>query len=513
MKKFLIGIDVGTSGCRSALFDLSGNMLACESEDYQTYRPHSTWAEQDPNDWWTAARESLTRLMRSGIVPPDAIAAIGAGGQTNGHVLIDADGKSLGKAIIWQDRRAVAEADEVKEKLAAIDMVRFLGTRLPIDATTIPARMLWLQRNEPEKVAKAVAMLQPKDFINFRLTGGLATDQASCKTIIDLKQNVFHDEYFRYLGLEQRLIPTALPPHGIMGHVSARAAKETGLTHGIPVVAGCIDAWCNILGSGAVSPGVSSDVAGSSEVITVFSNNGADTQQLNVIPSFDGYLLNGPTQSGGDSLKWFQENFPAPVQPETGENGYDVLNRLALESPVGAEGLVFIPYLQGERAPIWDSNARGIFLGITKKHRYQDFVRAIFEGVGFSVRHVLETAEKIGSLNVSEIRISGSGAKSVLWNQLKADITGKLVRIPKVLDTGCLGAALIAGVGVGCYQNYASAGQSAVQVETEYQPNSNLQRRYQALFNVYKEVYPSLKPVFDNLVIASEVSLETSSRQ
>lgn len=506
MSKYLLGIDVGTGSTRCAIFDLSGNLLVDigETEEYTTYRQFLSWAEQDPNDWWTAVRKGLNRLFNSKTVSPEEIAAIGVGGQTNGHVLIDSKGQSLGRAIIWQDRRATEEAAEVKEKLSSLDMVKYLGTYLPIDASTIPARMLWLQRHESDKIAKTVAMLQPKDFINYRLTDKFATDWASCKTIIDLKRNIFHDEYFSYLGLERRLIPEAFPPHGVIGTVTKQAAMETGLSIGIPVVAGSIDAWCNILGSGAVSPGLSSDVSGSSEVITVFSDCGGETTQLNVIPSFDGYLINGPTQSGGDSLKWFKDNFAPPVGLNApGAYEYNWFDQLADNTIAGARGLIFVPYLQGERAPIWDSNARGVFIGITKKHGYKEFVRSILEGVAFSIRHVLETAEVVGKLKVQEIRVSGGGAKSEVWNQIKADITGKIVRVPKVLNNACLGAALIAGVGVGCYPSYAIAAKSAVQISKEFKPQIKNQQRYQDLYKIYRQLYPSLKELFFQLAKAS----------
>jgi xylulokinase len=503
VNRFLIGIDVGTGSARSMLFDLSGNLLAHEVEAYPLYRPQATWAEQEPNDWWKAVKTGLQDLLGDSKIIPESIMAIGVCGQTNGHVLVDSHGQSLGRAIIWQDRRATAEADEVKEKLSRIDMAKYLGTHLPIDASTIPPRMLWLQRNVADKVAKAVSMLQPKDFINFRLTAKLATDWASCKTIIDLRRNLFHDEYFSYLGLERRLIPPAFPPHAIIGRVSDSVAKETGLACGTPVVAGCIDAWCNVLGSGAVFSGIAADVAGSSEVITVFSDYGADNNQLNVIPSFDGYLFNAPTQSGGDSLKWFLENFNPPQDLVAGrENDFALLNQIAAQVQAGAGGLIFVPYLQGERAPIWDSNARGMFVGITKKHGYPEFVRSIFEGVAYSIHHVLDTVETVGGFPIEEIRISGSGAQSMLWNQIKADITGKLVQIPKVLDTGCLGAALIAGVGVGCYSSYAVAAESAVQINREYHPNLQSKLKYRNLYNVYRQIYPNMKEVFLQLSLA-----------
>jgi xylulokinase len=238
-------------------------------------------------------------------------------------------------------------------------------------------------------------------------------------------------------------------------------------------------------------------------VITVFSDYGADNNQLNVIPSFDGYLFNAPTQSGGDSLKWFLENFNPPQDLVAGrENDFALLNQIAAQVQAGAGGLIFVPYLQGERAPIWDSNARGMFVGITKKHGYPEFVRSIFEGVAYSIHHVLDTVETVGGFPIEEIRISGSGAQSMLWNQIKADITGKLVQIPKVLDTGCLGAALIAGVGVGCYSSYAVAAESAVQINREYHPNLQSKLKYRNLYNVYRQIYPNMKEVFLQLSLA-----------
>lgn len=499
MARLLLGVDIGTGGCRIGFFSPDGALGGCFTSSYQTYRPHENWAEQDPEDWWAAFVDATRQALTTVPSAREDILAIGCGGQTNGHVLVDARGHTMGRSIIWQDRRAMAEAEEVKARMASVDMVRFLGTRLPIDATTLPPRLLWLQRNEPEKVAKAGAVLQPKDFINYRLTGVLATDYASCKTLIDLKSNEFHKEYFDLLGLERRLIPEALPPYRTIGRITTEAAAQTGLLAGTPVVAGTIDAWCNILGSGVVSNGLVSDVAGSSEVITVFSDSGPDTDRLNVIPSFDGYLLNGPTQAGGDSLRWLAENVLFNLTKEEESAKYDILSDLASLSQAGANRLIFLPYLAGERAPLWDSDARGVLLGINKSHTLADVSRSVFEGVAFSIRHVLETAKGIGGPETRQIRVSGNGARSRLWNKIKADVTGLPVMVPSVLETGCLGAAMLAGIGNGVYSGYEDAASKTVLAGEEYEPDMEAHRTYDRAFGIYASIYPQLKTIFKAL--------------
>ncbi|MDI6870099.1 MAG: FGGY family carbohydrate kinase [Bacillota bacterium] len=502
MQRYLLGIDVGTSGCRAGLFDTKGNLLGLAAHGYPTFRPHPTWAEQNPADWWEAAKLSIREVLATACVAPSAIAGIGAAGQTNGHVLLDSSGRVLLPAIIWEDRRAIEEARWIQQKLRRIDVVKYLGTRLPIDATTLPARMLWLTRNQAEIIAQTWVMLQPKDYLNYQLTGSAAVDRASCKTLINLCENRFYDEYFELLGLPRRLLPVSYEPHGVIGKVSRVAAEETGLAPGTPVVAGCIDAWCGILGSGVSVRGLASDVAGSSEVVTVFSDRPADTTRLNVIPLFDGYILNGPMQAGGDSFRWFKENFApgTPLEGLPGDlHGYDLLNWAAETAPPGSGGLVFLPYLQGERAPIWDPFASGTLVGLTKSHRFESVTRSILEGVAYAVRHVLETASEVGNLEVSEVRVSGNGASSRVWNQIKADVTGRLVVIPEQLETGVLGAALVAGVGTGIYSSYAEATAQAVRIREVYEPNPVLHDLYSELYDVYRKVYTRLRTVYPQL--------------
>lgn len=498
MPPHLLGIDLGTSACKAELFGVNGDLIGSAIAKYPLHRLAPLWAEQDPQDWWDAAKLAIGEVLASTRIPASMIEGIGIGGTTNGHVLLDKKASVLRRAIIWQDRRATEEAEWLRSRISPDAQIRFWGTLLPIDSSITPARILWIKKHEPATLEATDRMLQPKDYLNFKLTGEDATDLVSSKTMTNLKEKRYCDEFFSLLAIPKSIMPVAHEPHEVIGEVSTTAAAETGLTKGTPVVAGCIDAWCNILGVGAIKHGLASDTAGTSEVISVMSCRPVFTQILNVIPSFGLFVLNGPTQSGGDSLRWFRDAFVRQVDDQ-GASHYDILDKEVQSVEPGAGGLVFLPYLQGERAPVWDSHAKGVFIGITKLHSRPHFTRAVMEGVAFSVRHVLDTAELVGHLQVSEVRLSGRASQSQTWNRIKADVTGRQLIKTDQLETGTLGAAMLAGIGAGLYRGYEHAAQECVHISAVFEPDIRNHDRYFDLFQVYKDLYPCLKEVFPRL--------------
>ncbi len=492
----LIGIDLGTHSLRVNVFTQHGTILDSAQSSYSLYKPQPLWVEQDPIDWWRALCNSITTIIKRGKINLSSIDAIGIAGQTNGHVLLDNNGEVIGRSIIWMDRRASEEAEWLQKIFSEAERIQYFGVNLPLDSTTIPARLLWLYKHKPDIMQNVKVVLQPKDFINYKLTGNLATDVISCKTIINLFTGQFDSEYFSKAMLNKDIFPKVYQPTHIIGTTKCNAT--TGIPDGIPVVAGTIDAWTTILGSGVVNPGQAAEISGSSEVLSVVSTNIVYTNRFNVIPSFDKVIFNGPTQSGGGSLDWFAEIVLGKVTEES--NKKKLLFKKWFSNienvPAGSHGLLFIPYLEGERTPIWDSNARGSFLGLNSSQDQLCLVRSILEGVAFNMRHVLNTIETVGGVTVSTICISGGGSTNENWNQIKADILGKELLRPKVLDTTSLGAAMLAGIGVGVYKDYEHSAKEAVSYTESYLPDENNREIYEKGFAIYKEYYPRFKDLF-----------------
>ncbi len=492
----LIGVDLGTHSLRTNVFSTKGKILDSAQGNYPIYKTRPMWVEQNPDDWWQAFCKSINEIYKRGKIDLKQVAVIGVGGQTNGHVLLDENGEILDRSIIWMDRRANEEAEWLQKTFSTEDRIRYLGVNLPLDSTTIPARLLWLIKNKPQIMIKAKVTLQPKDYINYKLTGKLATDVVSCKTVINLVTQKFDPEYFSRTNIPLNIFPPVYQSTSIIGTTNGN--EKLGIPNGIPVVAGTIDAWTNILGSGVINPGQAAEVSGTSEVLSVVSERVVYTDRFNVVPSFDHVILNGPTQSGGGSLDWFADIVLGSTDEGTVSRKelLDKWHKNLKQVPAGSQGIIFLPYLQGERAPIWDSKARGGFIGLNSAHDQLCMVRAILEGVAFNMRHVIDTIEELGDICVESICISGGGSKNNFWNQIKADVTGKKIQKPLVLDTTSLGAAMLGGIGVGIYSNYSHAAQEAVTYTTQYLPKSKNHDIYEKSYRIYRELYPRLKDLF-----------------
>ena len=496
MKNYLLGLDLGTTSCKAILFDYKGRIQSQARSSYTTYCPGPFIAEQKPQQWWDRICKVTKEVIKKAGIRPQAITGVGVSGQTCCQVLVDEQGEVLRNAITYQDRRAIKEAQWLKKRISRKDRVKYLGTDLPVDASFAPARIIWLRKNEAELFEKTHKILQPKDFINYKLTGTMATDTISAKDIIHLGKGTYDKKYLAILGIAEQLLPKAYAPFDIIGSISSKAAKETGLAKDTPVVTGWVDVWCNIIGSGTVYPGLALDISGTSEVINVLTEKKyrgiSRLKHFDLMPGV--YLINGPTQAGGDCLKWYKENIM--LNPRL---SYKVMEKWAQSVPPGAEGLVFLPYLQGERAPLWDSKARGAFIGVTKYHTSRHFVRAVYEGIAYSVNHIIELAAQIGNTRIKELRICGGGAESKLWSQIKADVTGKPIAIPEITEAGALGSAMLAGIGIGVFKDYKDAAKKLVRITETIKPDMDNHNSYNKQFEIYKKLYPLLKKTFHQL--------------
>jgi xylulokinase len=490
MKDVVIGLDIGTSSVKAAGFDLRGRLLGRAAEPVATQFPHPGWVEQEPADWWKAACIVLEKLLNG--IHPDRVAAVGLSGQCPTHALVDTECRPIGWAILWQDQRAVEEAAWLAQNITSSQALHWVGSSFLADATCPPARLLWLKNHRREDWERAVAVLQPKDFIALQLTGKLATDRHSAYCLLNPQNDSYEKDFFAALDLQVEKLPAALPPTAVVGHVTGAAGQTTKLAPGTPVVIGTIDAYCDNLAGGISCPGRAVDVAGTSEIISL--NIEAKISAEGVFPAElgDCKFLCGPTQAGGDTLRWLSKAFFS-------ENGsvidYERLELEAAGAPAGCEGLVFLPYLNGERAPLWDASARGAFIGLTFLHDRRHFTRAAYESVGFAIRHILEIAEMAAGRQAEEMVICGGGSRSRFWNQVKADILQKPVRPTAVTETGCLGAAILAAVGAGLYPDIESACKNMIVFLDPFIPDPSLKDLYGSLYKVYRNCHPVLQKV------------------
>ncbi|NIM02997.1 hypothetical protein GTN66_02440 [bacterium] len=508
MGEILLGIDIGTTSCKVGAYDLKGNMVAQAFNSYPTYQAASREIEQNPEEWWKAVEIAIGQLKERAKVKMSSIVGIGLSGQTPTQVFVDKEGKILRRAIIWRDTRSVVEARWIRKKIGKRKMEKFLGMDLPIQPNWPPARLLWLKRHEPQVLQKTFKILQAKDFIGYRLTGCFFSDRWCSKGMVNLKTGRVAGELFKVLGISEEIVPKIYKPYEVAGRVRKEIGNRLGISRSIPVVAGWSDALCGMLATGSLSAsGKAFNITGTSEIVGLTSLSVPKlTYGLMSIPSNiteTVSVLYGPTQSGGDSLKWAGEALMG-LEETIGNEGLSLtgLDSLLSEAGLvvpGSKGMIFLPYLHGERAPIWDAHARGVFIGITRTHKRAHFIRSILEGVAYSVRHLLEIAEKSVGRKVDRIRIAGGGAKIDLWNQIRADVTGRCIEKLRVVETGTLGAAMLAGLGIGLCKNVNEISKQMVHVASLVEPVKEHQKQYDKLFKIYKKLYPLLKPVFHEL--------------
>lgn len=487
----LLGIDLGTSACKAALYAADGTLLAAGSAPLEVARPQPGWAEQEPEEMWQAACRAIAAVLRAAAVQPGEVGAVCACGHSPTLILLDEVGRPVRSAIIWQDTRAAAEAQELAGAAGA-RWAELLGTHFPVSPTLTPARLLWLLRHEPDVLRRARTALEPKDYLHYRLTGVRASDRWSAKGLVHMASGTPIRFWWEWFGLPETLAPPIVEPHEQIGVVTEEAAAQTGLAAGTPVACGWTDGLAGMLGTGAfLGEGSGYLISGTSEVAgMVIAGDPRGDPRLLEVPAPHGRLaIFGPTQCSGAALAWFTERFLGGDTARALE--------LAAGSPPGARGLVFLPYLEGERAPLWDVQARGLFFGISLAHGTGDFVRAILEGVAAAVRHVFETVEETAGVRVGHIRLAGGGARAALWSQIKADMLGRPLLLTSG-EPGTLGAALLAGVAAGVWPDLVAAS-AIVRPAGRVEPRPLIQARYERLYELYRALYPRLRELYQAL--------------
>ncbi len=496
----VIGIDIGTGGCKTVAFDLEGHLIAEAFKEYKVYHPQINWAEQDPEDWWRAVCFTL-RIITSKLNPEDVI-AIGLTSQREAFVPLDKKGNKLYNSIIWLDLRALPQENKIKELIPLRRVLEITG--VPIDHIFSAPKILWIKENLPDIFQRIDSILFTKDYIAFKLCGEKATDysMASRTMLFDIHKLQWSEEICEILGIPIDKLPPLKGSWEVVGEVTSEVSKLTGLPKGTPVTIGGGDRPCEALGAGVFKEGDINIGTGTGTVFEVpLSKPKPDPQGLidcccHVVPNTWEYEI--IINATGESLRWFRDNFGYEEickSKEKGSSPYELFDKVAAKIPPGAKGLFYYPYLWGARAPKFNPIARATFIGFTHAHQKPAFIRAILEGVAFQYIETLQIIERLG-IHVKRITMTGGEAKSNLWNQIKADILGMSIEIPEVLDAAALGACILASIGVKACRDFRDSTKKMVRISKRYTPAPRVHNEYTKLYRAYQEVYNHLKECF-----------------
>lgn len=497
MLQVLLGIDIGTSACKVAAFDLDGAVLAVASEEYPTYFPEPGHVEQDPREWLAAVYAAIRTMLSSGAVDAAQIAGIGVDGQSWSCIPVDAAGEVLANNPIWLDTRSEAVCRRLAERVDEAEILALSGN--PFKASYTTAKILWFKENAPDVYRRTKYFLQSNSFVVHALTGRFSQDicQSYGLHVVDIATGQYDAAMCERLGIDPGLLPEIVACHEVVGQVSPAAAELTGLRAGTSVVAGGLDAACGALGAGVYREGQTQEQGGQAGGMSIVVDRPVVDKRLilsrHVVP--DVWLLQGGTVGGGSTLKWIVEQVGLAEElaaKASGRNTFEQVSELAGEVPAGADGLIFLPYLSGERSPLWDPKAQGVLFGLSFDKTRAHLYRAVMEGVAFSLQHNIRTAAEAG-VEIGEMYAIGGAANSRVWTQIKADVTGKTIHVPSADTATTLGAAILAGVGVGAYTGFADAVNRTTQILRTHTPDLAATVRYKAAFDVYIELYQRLK--------------------
>ncbi len=495
----LLGIDVGTGGTRAVVVDESGSVVAAATAEHAPFAsPQTGWAEQDPGDWWRAAAAAVREVLAQPGVSSDQIACIGFSGQMHGAVLLDKDYEVLRPALIWCDQRTDRQCRAITERVGAARLIE-LTSNPALTAFTLP-KLLWVRDQEPDVWARVRSVLLPKDYVRLRLTGERATDvaDASGTLLFDVAGRRWSNAMLEAMEIDEAYLPAAFESQEITGRVSAEGAAATGLRKGTPVVVGAGDQAAGAVGMGIVRPGAVSATIGTSGVVFAATDRPALDQQGRVhtfchaVPGR--WHVMGVTQGAGLSLRWFRDRFGVAEQATLKEkrDAYDLLCEEAATAPPGSDGALWAPYLMGERTPHLDPHARAALVGLTASHTRAHIIRAILEGVAFSLRDTLMIFAEM-NVPVETIRLGGGGARAPLWRQIQADVYGHSVESLAAEEGAAFGAALLAGVGGGVWSSVDEACAQTVRVASCVEPDQQAAALMTSRYAAYRALYPALR--------------------
>ncbi|MDR1484887.1 MAG: xylulokinase [Planctomycetaceae bacterium] len=501
---FILAHDLGTSGNKATLFSDQGELIANCTVSYSTHYFNRVWAEQNPNDWWDAVCQSTKQLIAKSKIDPAQIAVVTLSGQMMGATCIDKHGNPLRPSIIYCDQRSEKEASDILSNISLQDAYKIIGHRV---AAVYPlAKLLWIKNNEPEIFKKTFKTICAKDYINFRLTNVIATDysDASGTNAFDLENKIWSQTMLQAANIDESLFPNIFPSTHILGEITNDAAKETGLKSGTAVCCGGGDGTCATVGVGSVKPGMTYHYLGSSGWIGLTTEKPIlDTKMRTMtwahcVPNY--YHPSGSVQTAGAAYNWLKEQICTAESAEAlsrNENVYQLMNEALLQSPAGANGLLFLPYLLGERSPRWNPNARGAFIGLTLASRRCDMIRSVMEGITYNFAIIVDIFRE--HVQIDTMTVIGGGAKGQVWLQMMADIFGTKIQRPNFLEEATsMGAAIVGGVGTGIFKDFNVIGQFLKNEET-LSPNSENEKAYQKIRPLFDKAYYSLIELFDDL--------------
>ncbi|HZK39656.1 MAG TPA: xylulokinase [Clostridia bacterium] len=503
--KYLIGIDIGTSGTKTVLFTQTGSVIASETVEYPLYQPQNGYAEQDPANWWKATVATIKAVIQKSGIDSADIAGIGLSGQMHGLVMLDGNAEVLRPSIIWCDQRTAKECEEITRKVGKERLIEI--TANPALTGFTASKILWVRNNEPEVYAKCCHILLPKDYIRYKLTGEFATDvsDASGMQLLDVPNRSWSDELLDKLDIDKALLAKVYESPELTGSITQSVAALTGLKAGTIVVGGAGDNAAAAVGTGVVDDGKAFTTIGTSGVVFAHTSDISIDLKGRVhtfccaVPG--AWHVMGVTQAAGLSRKWFRDNFcQAEVEAAQGTrlDSYDLMDMKASLSPIGANRLLYLPYLMGERTPHLDANARGVFFGLSAMHTKNDLLRAVIEGVSYSLKDCMAVLEEM-NISVNNMAICGGGSKSTLWRQMLADVYGCPVKTVASKESPALGVALLAAVGANIYGSVAEACAAVVEYGDAQQPDKSSVNEYAKFYSLYKEIYPALKTNFEKL--------------
>jgi len=493
---YFIGIDSSTTATKAILVDEAGAVVGVAASEYSFETPKPLWSEQHPDLWWDATVKSIRQVLATTGIDSAAVKGIGLTGQMHGLTILDENGQVLRPALLWNDQRTGAECDEIRAKLGKDRLVQITGN----DALTgfTSPKILWVKNNEPDIYAKIKQILLPKDFVRFKLTGKYATDRAdgAGTALFDVKKRTWSDEMIQALEIDPAWLPPTHEGPQITGTVSAEAAALTGLKEGTPVVGGGGDQAAQAVGVGAVAPGIVALTLGTSGVVFAsaaepfIEPEGRLHSFCHAVPGR--WHMMGVMLSAAGSLRWYRDTVAPGV-------GFDDLLAPAAAVPAGSEGLLFLPYLTGERTPYPDPLARGAFVGLTVRHGQPHLTRAVLEGVAFGLRDGFELMKSSGLTDIKQVRVSGGGAKSPLWRQILADVLNVELVTVNTTEGAAYGAALLAGVGAGAWPSVDAAADACVTLTGSTAPQAESVARYNKVYALYQKLYPALKELTHGL--------------
>ncbi len=492
---YFIGIDTSTTATKALLMDASGIVLGVASTEYPYDIPQPLWSEQDPALWWHATLESVRQVVIKTGVNSTSVKGIGLTGQMHGLVLLDENGEVLRPAILWNDQRTGEQCDTIRRKLGKGKLIQITGNDA-LTGFTAP-KILWVQENEPDIWKRVRNILLPKDYIRYKLTGEYASDRAGgAGTILfNLAERDWSLEMLSALDIPAEYMPKTYEGTDVTGTLSPSVAKELGLPASIPVYGGGGDQAAAAVGTGAVKEGVVSISLGTSGVVFATTDNpfiepeGRLHAFCHSVPGK--WHLMGVMLSAAGSLRWHRDTFAPGTD-------YDTLLEPAGDVPAGSDGLFFLPYLTGERTPHPDPLARGAFVGMTVRHDFPHLTRAVLEGVSFGLRDSFELMKSTGLENISQVRVTGGGARSPLWRQILADVFGAEIVTVNTEEGAAYGAALLAGTGANVFPSVETACEKTIQITGSTSPGAD-QKTYEEFYPLYRDLYPALKPTFSKV--------------